>query len=286
MAPILKDDVIKHIDSIPAFNATLAKVIQLSNDPTSHTKDLIHTISIDPNLTAEILKLINSAYFGLAGKVFSLNRAVVMLGMNTVKNVAISSSLISTLKMRDDFMWFTSNDFWEHSLGCAVGAKIIAEHLNIRVQEREEFFIAGLLHDIGKLVLVQHFPNEYSRLIDPDNFKGKSISELEIGEFGLTHAELGSMMVKRWKLPETLSNTIGCHHKLALLGDGYDRIKVAVHVADYECNRREIGIKNNIEQGTLDPVAYGKLNLDEEKVNMLFEDLEEQVENAKVFLKQ
>jgi putative nucleotidyltransferase with HDIG domain len=286
MAPILKKDVIKHIDSIPAFNATLAKVIQLSRDPDSQTKDLIKTISIDPNLTAEILKLINSAYFGLTGKVFSLNRAVVMLGMNTVKNVAISSSLITTLKMRDDFMWFTSDEFWEHSLGCAVGAKIIAEHLNIRVQEREEFFIAGLLHDIGKLVLVQHFPDEYSRLIDPDNSGGKTRSELEMGEFGLSHAELGSIMIKNWKLPETLSDTIGCHHKLSLSGDGYDRIKVAVHVADYECNKREIGIKNNGVQEKLDPEAYGKIGLDEGEVNKLFEDLEKQIENAKVFLKQ
>jgi len=286
MTPILKDDIVKHIDSIPAFNTTIAKVIQLSGDPQSQTKDLIKTISIDLSLTAEILKLINSAYFGLAGTVFSLNRAVVMLGMNTVKNVAISSSLISSLKMRDDFLWFTSGEFWEHSLGCAVGSKIIAEHLNIKVQEREEYFIAGLLHDIGKLVLVQHFPDEYSKLLDPDNFQGKSRSELENAEFGISHATLGSMMAKNWKLPDSLADTIGCHHKLVLSGEGYDKIRTAVHVADYECNKREIGIKNSCEQEKLDPRAYDELGLNEEKVSKIFNDLEEQVENAKVFLKQ
>jgi HD-like signal output (HDOD) protein len=286
MTPILKENVVKHIDSIPAFNATLAKVIQLSRDPKSQTKDLIHTISIDPNLTAEVLKLINSAYFGLSGKVFSLSRAVVMLGINTVKNIAISSSLISTLKMRDDFLWFTSDEFWEHSLGCAVGSKMVAEHLNIRAQEREEYFIAGLLHDLGKLILVQHYPDEYSRLLDPDNAGGKTRSELETEEFGLTHAELGSMMVKNWRLPEALSDTIGCHHKIALSGDSYDKIKVAVHIADFECNKREIGIKNSAGREMLDPKAYGILNIDEGKVDKLFENLEQQVKNAKVFLKQ
>ncbi|MDH5542547.1 MAG: HDOD domain-containing protein [Nitrospinota bacterium] len=279
-----REEIVKHIDQIPAFNATVSKVIQLSNDPNSQPKDFIHTISIDPSLTAKILRLISSAYFGVPTKVVSLSRAVVMLGINTVKNVAISYSMISSVKMRNDFVWFTSDQFWEHSLACAVASKMIAAELGIPVQAREEYFIAGLLHDIGKIIFVQHFPDAYAKILDPENRKGELRSQLEIEEFGLSHAELGSLMAKKWRLPDLLSDTIAGHHKLALSGDSYDRIKAAVHIADYVCNEMKLGIENNVEMEDLDTRAYEVLGKNEEEIRELFADLRDTVEEAKVFL--
>ena len=280
-----KEEIVKHIDQIPAFSATVTKVIQLSNDPNSQPKDFIHAISVDPSLTAKILRLISSAYFGVPTKVVSLSRAVVMLGINTVKNVAISYSMISSVKMRNDFVWFTSDQFWEHSLACAVASKMIAEKMGIPIQMREEYFIAGLLHDIGKIIFVQYFPDIYAKVLDPGLREGELRSKLEVEEFGLSHAELGSMMAKKWKLPSLLSDTIAEHHKLVLSGDSYDRIKAAVHVADHVCNEQRLGIENNMEMELLNPEAYKVLGISEEEMVDLFVNLREIVEEAKVFLK-
>ena len=142
-----KEDLLKMLDKIPQFSVSVSKVITLSGDPNAPPKEIIHAISLDPELTARVLKLINSSYFGVTSKIVSLQRAVVMLGMNTIKNVAISTSVLSKIKLRGNFKWYSNSEFWEHCLACAVASKMIAAKIGVSVQQREEFFIAGLLHD-------------------------------------------------------------------------------------------------------------------------------------------
>ncbi len=283
---IERADVVSQIDKLPAFNATVAKVIQLSNDPKSQPKDLVHAISIDPILTAEILKLINSAYFGVATQVVSLQRAVVMLGLNTVKNLALSSSLISNIKMRNNFQWFTSDEFWEHSLGTAVGAKLVAASRSVPIAEREEYFIAGLLHDMGKIVFVQYHHEEYARIMDPDFRPGERKSNLEVESFGVNHAELGGLMTESWKLPQSLCDSIKEHHRPSFNGDSSDIVKAAVSLSDFVCNKRQLGIKSYVGMEEPDPMVWEVLSLDEGDVDGLFANLDKEVEKAKVFLRQ
>ena len=281
---IAKDEIIKHIDRLPGFSMTVAKVISLSNDMRASPKDLIHAISLDPVLTAEALRLINSAYFGMKQQVASLNRAVVLLGVNTIKNVAIGSAVIGAIKMRNNFRFFTSDQFWEHSLGVAVGAKILAVRLGVPIQERDEYFIAGLLHDIGKVILVQHLPDEFARITDPAYQPGQPKSALEKNSLGVTHAELGALIGKKWELPPLLLDAVENHHN-PKFGGKNNGLKAAVHLSDWHCNRTEVGIKGRAGMEMLSPEVWDILKMSENDAGDVFKDLGKMVEEAKVFLK-
>ena len=280
---MVKDELTKHISLIPGFSMTVAKVMNLSNDLRASPKDLIHAVSLDPVLTAEVLRLINSAYFGMKQPVVSLNRAVIMLGVNTIKNVALGSAVISAMKMRN-FKYFTSNEFWEHSLGVATASKIMALHLGVPAQERDEYFIAGLLHDIGKVILVQHAADEFAKLSDPQYLPGVAKSEVEEKILGLNHAELGMLIAKKWELPPLLLDTINSHHAPKFGGEN-DAVKAAVHLADWYCSRNGIGIKGRAGMEMLSPEVWDILKISENDLENVFKDLAKMVEDAKVFLK-
>ncbi|GMT42348.1 MAG: histidine kinase [bacterium] len=284
MENISKENIVKMIDGLPAFSATVAKVIKLSSDPKAAPKDIIHAISIDPVLTAKVLRLINSAYFGVPFKVVSLNRAVVMLGLNTIKNVAIGSSVLTKVKMSRNFKWFTNDEFWEHSLGCGVGARILAAHIGVPAQNREEYFIAGLLHDIGKVVLIQNLPEEFSRLADPGYSPEDARTSLETKEFGINHAELGSLMAQKWKLPGLLAEAIVQHHAPVFEDNELDMIKAAVHLSDIACNNMGVGIKKYVDMDIIKEEIWKKLSVDPDKLENIFDSLNEKVAEAKVFL--
>lgn len=282
---MVRDDIVKHIDKLPGFSVTVTKVISLSNNLKSSPKDLIHAISLDPSLTAKVLSLINSAYFGMREPVLSLNRAVILLGINTIKNAALGSAVLTTLKIRNDFKWFTAEEFWEHSLGVAVGAKILAQHIGISMQERDEYFIAGLLHDMGKVIFVQHAVDDYSRIADPSYRPELTKTEVETKMFGISHPELGELIAKKWELPPQLAQTIGQHHSPLFTGEETDKVKAAVQVADYWCNFKEIGTAGKVALDSLSPEVWAKLNVKSDQLETVFVGLEKMVGDAKVFLK-
>jgi putative nucleotidyltransferase with HDIG domain len=279
-----KDDIVRMLDKIPQFSVTVSKVIQLSSDPNASPKEIIHAISLDAELTAKVLRLVNSSYFGVTSKIVSLQRAVVLLGMNTIKNVAISSSVLSKIKLRGSFKWYTNSEFWEHSLGCAVASKMLAAKMGVSMQQREEFFISGLLHDIGKVIFLQYLADDFSLIEDPSYSPGMKKTDIESREFGINHAELGSLMAERWKLPPVLSEAILEHHDPVMAGGDVDKVKAAVHIANAACNRMGIGIKKNVELDSISGDAWNTISIEPGEPEALFEGLEEKVNEAKIFL--
>lgn len=143
------------IEKMPTLSPLTHKIVQVANDRMSSAQDLTDVIQLDPVLTAKVIKMVNSAYFGLPQKVKSLKQTIVMLGINTVKNVALSSSFASNVRIKEKTK-LSANDFWQHSLGVAVASKMIAKELGVDPKFLEEYFIAGLIHDIGK-VLINNF---------------------------------------------------------------------------------------------------------------------------------
>jgi HD-like signal output (HDOD) protein len=285
--PFKKEEIIQHIDKLPAFSSTVSKIMLLANNPKASPGDLIQAISLDPLMTTKVLGLINSAYFSMREKVVSLKRAVIMLGFNTIKNVAIGSAVVSSIKMRNNYRWFTGDQFWEHSLGVGIAAKIIASKTGVSAQDQDEYFIAGLLHDIGKVVFIMHNPDEHANISASAFEPGTRKTELEAKEFGIDHAELGGLVGKKWDLPPSLLEPIRFHHTLAPTGNPvFDKVVAAVHVSDFICNEREIGIKNRrgIEQYMVGD-ALKVLSIAEKDVANMFSELEKKVEDAKVFLK-
>ena len=188
---------------------TLSEVLRVVKDETTSAQDLADVLMRDPALTAKVLRIVNSPYYGARREVNSMSQAVVTLGTRQVTALALSSSLYNLASK-----WESTIDrerFWRHSLETAIGSRIIAE--KIGYQNIEEAFIAGLLHDLGMLILEKTFTKQfagiYSQIAD-----GESIIDLEEEAWGTSHARVGQFLLEQWNLPESICTAVGHHHDL------------------------------------------------------------------------
>ncbi len=271
------------MDGVPSLSPTITKIIQIANDVNASANELIQVIKLDPVLTGKVLKMINSVYYGMPQKVVSLGRAVVLLGINTVKNLALSTAVLGTFKQSGKMGDFNMNLFWEHCLGCAVGSKLLAQSKNTPKSLLEEYFIAGLLHDIGKLALVQYAYEDYEKVLSAIR-EESNIRELSIEEkiLGTNHAKIGGMIAEKWQLTEPLKESILEHHNPIIVETDFS-IKAAVYIANIDCNRKGLGITSSWDIG-YNPEMLEKVDLTEDRIETILTPLEDEVQLAKVFL--
>lgn len=204
-----------YIARMPSLSTTVIKVLETCNDPQASANDLKRVISLDPVLTGRVLKLINSAYYSLSKPVSSLTRAIIMLGVNTVKNLALSFSIMDNFKGKSSCLSFSVDEFWTHSLGVGVVAKSLAALTGVPVIRREDFFVAGLLHDLGKLPLHMQLPAEYYRVCETVHSGLEPLYQNEARCLGIDHRALGSIIAKKWCLGSTLVESLAYHHNPA-----------------------------------------------------------------------
>lgn len=208
-----------YIDRMPSLSTTLVKVLETCNDPLASANDLKRVISLDPVLTGRVLRLLNSAYYSLGKPISSLTRAIIMLGVNTVKNLALSFTILDNLKGRGSCQSFSADDFWRHSLCVGVVAKSLAALNGVPGTGQEEYFIAGLLHDLGKLPLHIQFPKEYYRICQNADSGQKALFRNEAKFMGVDHGMVGNIIAEKWHLGSTLVESLSYHHNPA---DGSD----------------------------------------------------------------
>lgn len=198
------------LPSLPEIYFRVSGLLEVENSTTEEIGDAVQT---DPSLTARILKLINSAYYGLPYQVTSISKAVTLLGRQNLKQILIGSVLGGVFRDVD----FTMRDFWHHSIKTA----IIARHLamqNATIIDHEEFFTAGLLHDIGRLVLAKAAPES---LVDIDELVQAGdldVVEVEAKHLGVTHIEVGAALMKKWCMPSLLTQCVVKHHEADHVG--------------------------------------------------------------------
>ncbi len=199
------------VEKMPAFPQGVTKVLDLASRADCAPKSLVQVIEHDPVMTMKVLKLVNSAYFGLSRPINSINHGVVYVGINTIKNLALSIAAIGMLP-KTNKAGFDMNQFLAHSLGVASVAKRLATRLGVPDKDATDFFVAGLLHDFGKVVLAQFKPEELRRSLDQAADQARSLHEVEIETHGVSHAEIGGSLAEVWKLPLSLSHAIRHHH--------------------------------------------------------------------------
>lgn len=188
---------------------TLSEVLRVVKDESSSAQDLAEVLMRDPALTAKMLRIVNSPYYGVRREVSSMSQAVVTLGTRQVTALALSSSLYNLA-----CKWESSIDrerFWRHSLETAIGSRMIAE--KIGYQNVEEAFVAGLLHDLGMLILEKSFSKQFANLYRQVG-DGESIIDLEEEAWGTSHARVGQFLLEQWNLPESICTAVGHHHDL------------------------------------------------------------------------
>ena len=205
MSPELAKKLTAAVDGMPAFPKSVQRVLELTRDVNSTPKDLVEVIDKDPVLTVKILKVVNSAYYSLPKQITSVAHAVVYLGFNTIKNLALSVAAIGMLPKTNE-AGFDGQQYLLHSLATAA----IAKQLALKVDDADpmDCFIAGLLHDFGKVVLAQFMPNEFRAALDVSQQKGTSLHLALREVMEVDHAVVGAMLVEKWRFPPKLVETI------------------------------------------------------------------------------
>jgi putative nucleotidyltransferase with HDIG domain len=274
-----------YIKNMPSLPTTVAKVLEVCNNPRTSPADLNHVISLDPVLVGRVLKLINSAYYGLGQQVTSLVRAIIMLGINTVKNLALSSAVLRNLSSRKDFQALDMEGFWRHSLCVGVAAKVLAKHRGIDSKLTEEYFTAGLLHDIGKIPLNAVLSKEYVMAISVSDRERISLHRAEGQILGIDHTKSGAMIASAWKLEGAVGDAIAHHHAYMEYEGPFKDILFSVVLANRFASIMGIGFSGNRYPEKLDNAVWEFLKLDRSIFDEIEQVVNQEIEKAKVFLR-
>lgn len=201
---------LKTLGDLPTLPA-IANQINICEKENSTAKSLAGIISKDPSLTAKVLKLANSAYYGLAKQVTTLDRAVTVLGFNTLKSLAMAVSIYKIFKEGTEGS-INIKGLWQHSLACAVATKAIVQVANNDKDIQEQGFLCGILHDIGIIAFAHKLPKEIAEVLKTSHEMHSPQSDVEKNIIGFTHHKIGSMMAENWNFPTQYVNAIRWHH--------------------------------------------------------------------------
>jgi putative nucleotidyltransferase with HDIG domain len=193
--------------NLPTIPTVLARILQLVDAETASGKDLIAVVERDQALTGKLLRLANSAFFGQSRKVATIPRAVVLLGFSTVRNLALSVKVWETLGA--GAARSRLEELWRHAVAVAMATKVLATRL--RAGDPEEAFTAGLLHDVGRLLLAMRFRDDYWRAVGGAG-EVEAVDRLEAEHLGIDHAEVGSWVLEAWNLPPSIVELVAQHH--------------------------------------------------------------------------
>lgn len=211
--PLQRDQLLAMVDKIPAFPQSVHRVISLTAKADCAPKELVSVIEHDPVLTIKVLKLVNSAYFGLRREITSVNHAVVYVGINTIKNLAITVATAGALP-KTNKAGLDVDALWRHSLSVGVVARILAAKRGVIPNDLPNYFVAGLLHDIGKILFAHFLPDKYAPVVKLAAQGKYSFSQIENKLFGLDHGEFGAILAEYWKLPGDLVAAIRFHNSM------------------------------------------------------------------------
>lgn len=232
-------DIIDQVQALPALPDTALKLMKAVGDPRSTMEDVVEAIRYDQVVTADVLRLCNSAYFGLSRRVTSLYEALLCLGNVKVLQLVMSVHTNAVLARPQEGYGLAPGVLWKHSVGVALAASSIAAHL--KLPDAPMAFTAGLLHDIGKVVLNSYVSREFREIVRIVSERRISFLEAEKQMLGFTHSEVGAQIAEKWSLPEPIVRCIRFHHDPQSVVPP-DRLVDAVHVGDCVCLMLGIGI--------------------------------------------
>lgn len=279
MSPELTKKLAAAVDGMPAFPKSVQRVLELTRDVNSTPKDLVEVIDKDPVLTVKILKVVNSAYYSLPKQITSVGHSVVYLGFNTIKNLALSIAAIGMLPKTNE-AGFDGQQYLLHSLATAA----IAKQLALKVDDADpmDCFIAGLLHDFGKVVLAQFMAKEFRVALDVSKQQGTSLHLALREVIEVDHAVVGAMLVEKWRFAPKLVETIRHQHGPELVDS--DMI-ACVFGANQISKHLKYGFAGNHFVEAFPPMVAKRLGGTMEEVIARLGDLNPLFEEAQVFSK-
>ncbi len=262
--------------NISSIKNIVTGIIRLINDPESSAKDFKEIIQIDPPLTGKLLQLANSAYYAPQRKIFEIQQAMIWVGFDALKELAIRQKVCEVFEGNSSIEGFSRNDLWKHCVAVALLGKMI--YRREFGQKGECIYVAGLLHDIGIIALEQFCQGDFKQIIKRTLTHKKHQKEIEKDVLGFDHAEIGGAIVEDWELPRGLVEIIGGHHEPETISHEFARIGATLHVADFVCQKRDAGNQN---ARFLDEKRFKrcleKLNLTSYALDLIAKDVEMEI---------
>lgn len=258
-----------HLFSLPDI---YLKISEMVSDPNSSAADLGRYISKDPSLTAKLLKIANSPFYGFPSKINTVSRAVTVIGGTGLRDLALAMSTINTVS-KVPMDGFDLRKYWRHSLFCAVTARLLAGKCN--TIHSEPYFVAGLLHDIGKLVMMSKLPGKTMESIQKCKMAGTKSSDIEKPIFGFDHTMVGGELLRLWNLPEDIIEAVEFHHD-PFMANKSPMSAAIIHIADVVTNA--VVTPESIEKGGIDydPYALEVTGLSIEVIATIIDEAKDQ----------
>ena len=273
---------LSNISTIPTLPSVLEKINRLLNNPQTSAEEIGKVITTDQALSAKVLKLVNSAFYGFPGKIGTITHAVVILGFTTIKNIILTASIfdVFTKKTSHGFS-FDLEKFWLHSIACGAASQCIAKHIGFN--EKEECFVAGLIHDVGKIILCNYLSSEFELVLDNIKKKNCLFYESEKEILGLTHEQIGGIITEKWNLPKNLQDAVKKHHSIFQNAE-FPTTAGIVHAADILVRAMDYGNGGDNKLPQMSQIVWKNLGLESLDLIAVLEDINEEVEKANVFM--
>ncbi len=280
-APLTKlEKLIGSIEGLPTLPSVVARVNDLVDDPTASAGDINDILSRDMALGSKILKLVNSAYYGFPRRISSITHAVVILGFQTVRSIALSAFVFDAFGASD--LPFGYRNFWVHSVGVGVAAQVVGSRQGLPLSE--DAFMCGLLHDVGKLVLHQHMGEQYAKALAKVETDDLTLFEAEKATLETNHAEVGGLLTEHWKLPEKMVAALRSHHEPESASEEAGKLVAAVHLADVLVRAMLIGSGGGRKLSTASETAWDLLGLSADDLPEIMREITTEMAKAGAFI--
>lgn len=274
--------VINRIEDLPPLPLITNKIVSLANDEESDIGELAKVLSSDQALSAKVLKIVNSPLYGVSSAINSISHAVILLGFKGIRDLTLGLSSVEMFNESEKNPLLPKERFWEHSLGCAICSRLIADRIGHTLPE--EAFVGGLLHDIGRMVFSQFLSISFSAALIGARMTRRPLVQIESEEIGISHTLLGQLLLRKWHIPSTIAEAVAAHHSPSVEHGGNLSqldISVIIMLADSLTRIAGIGFSGESYIHPKDWVVWGKIPFREEDCVSILADLSEQVRETK-----
>jgi putative nucleotidyltransferase with HDIG domain len=273
---------LESVSAIPTLPVVIEKLTRLLQNPQTSAEEIGKAITNDQALASKVLKLVNSAFYGFPGKISTITHAVVILGFSTVKNIVLTASIFDAFMKKGALPSdFDLEKFWFHSIACGAASQCIARHIGFN--EKEECFIAGLIHDVGKLLMCNFLPEEFEQVLLHRAKNNCLFYESEREVLHITHEELGGIIAQKWNLPKNLHSTIKNHH-FQIADKEFNTVSGIVHTADILVRALDFGNGGDNKIPLMSETVWKNLGLENIQLIPLLEDISIEVDKASIFM--
>ncbi|MBD3345544.1 MAG: HDOD domain-containing protein [Chitinivibrionales bacterium] len=271
------------ISNLPTLPQIASRLVTTINDPTTSANDVAFLVSQDMSLSAKVLRLANSAFYGIPRSITSIQQAVVILGMKVINTMVLSLTVFDMFPQDKGSRLFNREAFWRHCLGCALISRILADTMkSFVIFDSEEAFGAGLLHDIGKVVMEQYFHEDFHKALTLAQEKNISFFDAEKEALGFTHVDIAGWLTEDWNLPQELLLPL-IHHHAPAESQEYSDIVALCHYADWLCYQTGIVIDSSYAAPKLDEQSVAKLNIDQKVIEKIKGSIDQELKKMTVF---